>query len=105
LQLVIRLGHAAENVPIAGHALWLDAAFVERLEQGAAGFAIMLAVAKATMAQHIAELDETGFHIRAADMHQPEFAYARRIDQLAATGEMKKPCGGGGVSALAGHFR
>ena len=79
---------AGQDVPEAVHALRLDAPFLQGLEQRAAGLAVVLAVAKAAVAEQFAELDEAGFHVVAADVYQAEFADAGRVDQLAAVGKM-----------------
>ena len=63
-------------MPVAGHALRLDAAVFQRLEQCAARFAIMLAIAEATVAEQLLEFDEARFHIGAADVAEAEFANA-----------------------------
>ena len=55
-------------MPVAGHALWPDAAFLDGLEQGAARLTLMPAVAEAAMSERVPEFDETGFHVGAADM-------------------------------------
>ena len=90
---------------VAGHALRLNAPVLERLQQCATRLAIMLAVTEAAAAQQVVELDEACLHIITADMAQAELANTGGVDQLAAAGEMEKPCGGGGVCALAGQFR
>ena len=45
-------------------------------EQCAARFAIMLAIAEATVAEQLLEFDEARFHIGAADVAEAEFANA-----------------------------
>lgn len=103
--LVTALGQTRNNRPIAVHPLLLHAAIFQRLEQGATGFAVMFAVAEAAGADQVVELDETGFHVAAADMAEAEFTNARGVDQLTAAREVEQPRGGGGVGALAGQLR
>src|SRR5690606_7222997 len=95
----------AEDVAIAGHALWPNTAFFQGLEQGAARFAVVLAVAEAALPKQIIEFNEPRFHVGAADVAKAKLTDAGRVDQFAAAGKVEQPCGGGGVGALAGHFR
>src|SRR5690606_8218838 len=102
---VFAFRQAGDDVPVAGHPLRLNAAFFQRLQTGATRFAVVLAVAEAAVAQQVAELDETGFHLVATDMTQAELTDAGGIDQVTALREMEQPRCGGGVRALAGQFR
>ena len=51
------------------------------------------------------EFDEARFHVITTDMAEAEFVNTRGVDQVAATGKVEKPCGGGGVRALASQLR
>src|SRR5690606_39324134 len=91
----IALRQAGDDVPVAGQSLRLDAAVRQRLQQGAAGLLVVTAVAEAAAAEQVAELDEAGFHIVAADVRQAELADTGRVDQIAALREMEQPRRGG----------
>ena len=92
-------------MPVAGHALGLNLTLLKGFEQRAAGFAVMLAVAKTAIAEQVAELDKPSFDIVPTDMAQAELADAGGVDQFAATREMEQACGCGGVCAFAGLLR
>ena len=85
---------------VAGHALRLHATVFHSLQQRTARLAVVLAVAKTAAAEQVLELDEAGLYVIPADMAEAEFANPGRVDQLAATGEVEQPRGGGGVRAL-----
>jgi len=73
---VVWFRQAAENMSIAGHALRLDTPLFQSLEQRAARFAIMLAVAETAVPEQLLEFDEARFHIGTADVAEAEFANA-----------------------------
>ncbi len=71
------LRQAGNDRTVAVHALLLHAAIFKPLEQGAARFAVVLAVAKAARADQVVEFDEASFYVCTADMPQAEFADTR----------------------------
>jgi hypothetical protein len=87
---------------VTGDPLWMHSAFLQRFEQCAARFAVVLAVAEAAMADQFAELDKARFNIIPAYVHQTKFANTGGVDQLAAAGEVEQTRCGGGVGAFAG---
>ena len=98
--LVTVFRQAGDDRAVAVHPLLLNAPFFKGLEQGAARFAIMFAVAETAGSDQIIEFDEASFDIGAADMAQAELANPRGVDQVAATWEVEQARSGRGVSAL-----
>ena len=84
---------------VAGHTHGRYVSALHRLQQRAAGFVQMLAVAKAAKAKQRAKLDKAFKQLVVTDMRQAELADAGRVDQVAAVRKMKQPGRGGGVSA------
>lgn len=75
---------AGNDRAVAVHALLLHTAVLKTLEQGAARFAVMLAVTKAAGTDQVVELDETCLYVGTTDVPQAELPDARRVDQIAA---------------------
>lgn len=93
---------ARNNLLITGKAPRSDLAAIACGLQCAVGFALVPAVAKLALAQKGRELAKTCSHFLSRNVMQPELTHSRRIDQLAAAGEMEELCRCGGVAAFIG---
>ena len=65
---------AGDDVPVAVHALFLDAPVCQCSEQGTAGFAVMFAVTEAAVPEQRAELDKAFLDGLSADMAEAKLA-------------------------------
>ena len=89
----------SDDATIDGEAVLVNLAFFNGGDQGATGFAVVPAIAEATLAEVVAEFAEGKFDFLAVEMAEAEFLQSGRVDQVAARIQMVKRGMGRGVLA------